>query len=174
MMHRQRANTIFARITPMPTTYRSSRGRNSCGAKQSYPSQVAHLFRYWIRSREFRRIAALCCWILSARFTILPHALGFLERGSHDTASLLFLRPKNSRPSLEKRRGPRCNLQKRGRKRDSGGVARGQIIRTVGRLIHSANLRRRNFSRSRPVSSCPCVATRFGYSPFPWGLAIPW
>jgi hypothetical protein len=93
-MHRQRANTIRTHITTVPTMYRSSRDRNSCGAKQPSSVQTAQTFRYRIRSREFRRMAALCCWIFSVKFTILPHALDLLERGSHDTASLLFFAPK--------------------------------------------------------------------------------
>ena len=67
-----------------------------------------------------------------------------------------FLRPKELSARLWKRRGPRCNLQKRGRRgAQSGGVARGQIIRSVGRLILSANLGPRTSAVTRYRATQP-------------------
>lgn len=67
-----------------------------------------------------------------------------LERGFHDTASLLSFAPRRILGRAGGRGGVPDVIYRGGVEgAQSGGVPRGQIIRSVGRLILSANLRRR-------------------------------
>jgi len=56
--------------------------------------------------------------------------------------SLLFFRARQA--TTESGRGPRCNLQGRGKKRDTGGMARGHFIRFADRSYRSVNPDRRS------------------------------
>ena len=67
-----------------------------------------------------------------------------LERGFHDTASLLSFAPRRKLGRAGGRGGVPDVIYRGGVEgAQSGGVPRGQIIRSVGRLILSANLHRR-------------------------------
>lgn len=69
-----------------------------------------------------------------------------LERGFHDTASLLSFAPRRILGRAGGRGGVPDVIYRGGVEgAQSGGVPRGQIIRSVGRLILSANLRRRRW-----------------------------
>jgi len=55
------------------------------------------------------------------------------ERGFHVQENLAPFFARMWRATTEKGRGPRCNLQGRGKKRDTGGIARGHFIRSAVR-----------------------------------------
>jgi len=61
-----------------------------------------------------------------------------------------FLRRSNV-PAHKEGGVSRCNLQRRGKKRDGGGLKKRQIIRSVHRLIGLVNLRPRTFHLSASV-----------------------